>query len=73
MKAPPTPRQPPIRPAAGDEAASGAADAGPAAEAADGATPEAEGWAAQLQRMIDDIGRQAVPVIREVAAKATRS
>ena len=55
---------------AGDEAASGAADAGPAAEAADGATPEAEGWAAQLQRMIDDIGRQAVPVIREVAAKA---
>jgi hypothetical protein len=31
---------------------------------------DAAGWAAQLQRMIDDIGRQAVPVIREVAAKA---
>jgi hypothetical protein len=56
--------------AAGDEAASGTADAGPAAETTDGATPGAEGWAAQLQRMIDDIGRQAVPVIREVAAKA---
>ena len=52
--------------AAGDEAASGTADAGPAAETTDGATPGAEGWAAQLQRMIDDIGRQAVPVIREV-------
>jgi hypothetical protein len=37
-------------------------DAGPDADAA--------GWGAQLQRMIDDIGRQAVPVIREVAAKA---
>ncbi len=71
MKARPTLRQPPDpTAAAGDEAASGTADAGPAAEAADGATPEAEGWAAQLQRMIDDIGRQAVPVIREVAAKA---
>ena len=54
----------------GDEAARGAADAGPAADATNGGTPGAEGWAAQLQRMIDDIGRQAVPVIREVAAKA---
>jgi hypothetical protein len=35
-----------------------------------GQDPDATGWAAQLQRMIDDIGRQAAPVVREVAAKA---
>ncbi len=29
-----------------------------------------ESWVAQLQRMIDDISRQAAPVVREVAAKA---
>src|SRR3972149_5500193 len=32
--------------------------------------PGGESWAAQLQRMIDDISRQAAPVVREVAAKA---
>lgn len=37
---------------------------------AGGPDADATGWAGQLQRMIDDIGRQAVPVIREVAAKA---
>jgi hypothetical protein len=29
-----------------------------------------DGWVEQLQRMIDDISRQAVPVMRRVAAKA---
>ena len=47
---------------------------GPAPDAPEepgtGQDADAAGWAAQLQRMIDDIGRQAVPVIREVAAKA---
>ena len=32
--------------------------------------PGGESWAAQLQRMIDDISRQAAPVVSEVAAKA---
>src|SRR3989304_189106 len=32
--------------------------------------PGGESWAAQLQRMIDDISRQAAPVVREGAAKA---
>jgi hypothetical protein len=35
-----------------------------------GRDPGGESWAAQLQRMIDDISRQAAPVVREVAAKA---
>jgi hypothetical protein len=48
---------------------SGGATAAEPAEAT-GPDPDAGGWAAQLQRMIDDIGRQAAPVIREVAAKA---
>jgi hypothetical protein len=29
-----------------------------------------DGWVEQLQRMIDDVSRQAVPVMRRVAAKA---
>ena len=53
------------------DAASGGAGARPEEPAtAGGQDADAAGWAGQLQRMIDDIGRQAVPVIREVAAKA---
>ena len=32
--------------------------------------PGGESWVGQIQRMIDEIGRQAAPVVREVAAKA---
>jgi hypothetical protein len=57
------------------EARADAADAAGATEpGAEGeghaSASDAESWGAQLQRMIDDIGRQALPVIREVAAKA---
>jgi hypothetical protein len=33
-------------------------------------TSAGDGWVEQLQRMIDDVGRQAGPVMRRVAAKA---
>jgi hypothetical protein len=54
--------------AAGEAAAPGTT--GPEEPATAAGDTDAAGWGAQLQRMIDDIGRQAVPVIREVAAKA---